>query len=531
MPSLLRALLAPLLLAATLAHGQQHDKALLDAAHQEAPAVLETLRALTSVDSGTGQAPGMLAVAEHIERMAKAMGGEVQRVQPSNGTAGPNLVITFKGTGRRKVMLLAHMDTVYVAGTAAARPFRIEGNRAIAPGIADDKSGIAVFLHAFKLLKAAGFADYERVTMVFNTDEERGSSGSRDLIRQQAEMHDAVLSGEPTAPEETLVVATSGAGAMFARVNFGGLFARDGERPVEEIADLVLRTKDLDQQVPETRMNWTVLRADDPAGGALRKLPAAQWQFATITWTVRGKASHAGVAPHLGVNAVVETASLVRRVSEAAAALPGAQVHWRSAGGGQVGNVIPDRATAVLEVAVPAGQDLAAVTGKLAQAGMQVDLRGAQVGSEIATGLPPSGGSPDATVRADVRVPTLSSYRVLEKLVREKADARRFASSGSIALQGGIGFPPFNATPEGLQLARLAVQLHEQMGGRLVIGARIHGATDAAWAGQSGKPVLESLGLPGGNYHSSDEEFVLVDRIPRRLALVAEMIKAIARMP
>src|SRR5947209_2597679 len=81
------------------------------------------------------------------------------------------------------------------AGTAAARPFRIDGNRAIAPGIADDKGGVAVFLHAFKLLKATGFSDYERVTMVFNTDEERGSSGSRDLIRRQAQDHDAVLSG------------------------------------------------------------------------------------------------------------------------------------------------------------------------------------------------------------------------------------------------------------------------------------------------------------------------------------------------
>jgi glutamate carboxypeptidase len=66
------------------------------------------------------------------------------------------------------------------------------------------------------------------------------------------------------------------------------------------------------------------------------------------------------------------------------------------------------------------------------------------------------------------------------------------------------------------------------MGGRLTLWPRTYGGTDAAWAAQSGKPVIESLGLPGGNYHSSDEEFVLIDRIPKRLALVAELIRSIS---
>jgi acetylornithine deacetylase/succinyl-diaminopimelate desuccinylase-like protein len=199
------------------------DPALLILAEQETPAVLETLRALTAFDSGTGQAAGIAAVADHIERFAKGLGGEVDRLLPANNVAGPNLVVTFKGKGRRKIMLIAHMDTVYPAGTAAARPFRVEGNRAIAPGIADDKGGIAVYLHAMKLLKARGFDDYERVTMVFNSDEERGSSGSRDLIRSRAQSHDAVLSGEPTAtPQEVIVLGTSGAGQLSARLKFGG---------------------------------------------------------------------------------------------------------------------------------------------------------------------------------------------------------------------------------------------------------------------------------------------------------------------
>ena len=52
----------------------------------------------------------------------------------------------FTGTGKGKVLLMAHMDTVFAKGTAAARPFRIEGGRAYGPGVSDDKAGIVVAL-------------------------------------------------------------------------------------------------------------------------------------------------------------------------------------------------------------------------------------------------------------------------------------------------------------------------------------------------------------------------------------------------
>jgi glutamate carboxypeptidase len=469
--------------------------------------VLETLRQLTSVDSGTGQAPGLAAVADQVERFAKSLGGDVQRVAPAGNVTGPILVITFKGTGKRRIMLMSHMDTVYVAGTAAALPFRIDGNRAIAPGIADDKGGVAVFLHAMKLLKARGFTDYERVTMVFNTDEERGSSGSRELIRAQASQHDAILNGEPTGPAETLVSGTSGSG--FMRVVF-----RRGDRIVEEAADTLLRTRDLADQVPETRMNWTILRVEDAT--------PMKDAGATITWRITGKASHAGVAPHLGVNAVMRAAEVVRRVSAAAESMPGVRLHWRAISGGQVSNIIPDRGVAQVEVAAANSLQIAS---QLAQVGGE-----GIVGTwEITPGSAPDASGGDAFASADIRVPTPEAFGALVKIVREKVDARKFPSS-SIAASESLPFPPYNMTPQGRAIAEAVVDIDRQLGGAMTIGPRAFGATDAAWAAQSGKPVIEGFGLPGGNYHSSGEEFILVDRIPRRLALAAEAIRAIAAM-
>ncbi len=505
----------------------QLDAQLPALAEQEAAAVLDTLQGLTSVDSGTGQAAGMSAVATQIENFAKGLGGQVERMTPANGVAGPNLVITFKGTGKRKILLISHMDTVYVAGTAAARPFRRDGNRAIAPGIADDKGGIAVFLHSMKLLKARGFQDYERITMVFNSDEERGSAGSRDLIRSQAQAHDVVLSGEPTSAQESIVLATSGVGQMIARLKVGGPFADAEARPLEELADLILRSREVQQQVPGTRMNWTVARAEDPR--TLDKLAPAGQRFATLSFRITGRASHAGVNPALGINAVVEMADLIWRTSEVAAALPGARLHWRSAGGGLVSNIIADRAHAVAELALPAGADPAPVLQALAQRAQQALLPGAQISADITEGLTAqAGGNGEAYASADMRVPDPAGFAQLSQAARQLVNRQKFSSS-SISVQDGLGFPAYNATPEGRRLAEMARDIYAALGGKLELIPRTYGGTDAVWASQSGKPVVEGFGLPGGNYHSSEEEFVLIDRIPRRLTLAAEMLRALSR--
>jgi hypothetical protein len=57
-------------------------------------------------------------------------------------------------------MLTGHMDTVYQKGILATQPWRVDGNRICGPGIADDKGGLAVILHALKILGDAGWRDY-----------------------------------------------------------------------------------------------------------------------------------------------------------------------------------------------------------------------------------------------------------------------------------------------------------------------------------------------------------------------------------
>ncbi|TAG24581.1 MAG: M20/M25/M40 family metallo-hydrolase [Burkholderiales bacterium] len=501
------------------------DTAILPLATQEAPLVLDTLKKLTSFDSGTGQAVGLSGVASTIEAMAKELGGATERITPANGIVGPNLRISFKGTGKKKLLLIAHMDTVYPAGTAAARPFKIDGNKAIAPGIADDKGGIAVFLHAVKVLKARGYTDYAQITMLFNSDEERGSVGSSDTIRRLAGEHDAVLSGEGTGDQEVMVMGTAGVGRTQVKIATTRLTLTD--RPIEEMADLILRSKDTPAQVLNTRMNWTIARAETP--DLMDKLPAADLQFASFEFQITGKASHAGVNPHLGVNAVVEMAHLVARVSALLDGETGVQRQWRRAGGGLVGNIIPDRANAALEIAAPKSLDIKALESKLIAAATQAQVQGAQITASASVGRTiKTDGLADATASADVRVADMPTFEQLSKHTRALFDKKKFASS-RLDVQDGIGFPPFNASADGKKMAELAKSIYTQLGGQLEFVPRTYGGTDAAWAAQSGKPVVENMGLPGGNIHSDQEEYILIDRIPRRLAMVAEMIRLVGQ--
>ena len=59
---------------------------------------------------------------------------------------------------------------------------------------------------------------------------------------------------------------------------------------------------------------------------------------------------------------------------------------------------------------------------------------------------------------------------------------------------------------------------------QLGVDERTGGGTDAAYAALSGKPVIESLGLPGFGYHSDKAEYVDIGAIPRRLYMASKLI-------
>ena len=68
--------------------------------------------------------------------------------------------------------------------------------------------------------------------------------------------------------------------------------------------------------------------------------------------TVRGKASHSGIAPHDGRNALMELAFQLLQAQDLSVPARGIQLNWTLAKAGSARNTIPDLATAEADVRV-----------------------------------------------------------------------------------------------------------------------------------------------------------------------------------
>ncbi|MCD5983734.1 M20/M25/M40 family metallo-hydrolase [Pseudomonas sp. CDFA 610] len=238
---------------------------LLKKAEAEQKAYLATVKELVDVDTGTGQAPGLKTVSALLVERLKALGAEVTTT-PTSPSAGDNIVGTLKGSGTRSFLLMVHYDTVFGPGTAEKRPFKQDGERAYGPGVADAKGGVAMILHSLKLLQDQGFKDFGTLTVLFNPDEETGSSGSKKVIAELARQHDYVFSYEPP-DKDAVTVATNGINGVLLDVkgksSHAGSAPEAGRNAAIELAHQMLQLKDLGDPAKGTTVNWTLIKGGE----------------------------------------------------------------------------------------------------------------------------------------------------------------------------------------------------------------------------------------------------------------------------
>jgi glutamate carboxypeptidase len=210
-----RAIVALSAAAAVLATGAAaapaaKDAALWTAAQAARDDQLALLARLVDIDSGTGDAAGGRKVAAMLAPSLLALGARVQAVPAEAPGLPENLVATLDGQGRGRILVIAHMDTVFGPGAAATRPFRTDGARAYGPGVSDEKGGVVEGLYALKLLHDRGFSDFRRITFLIESSEERGSPGTRALIGRLLADADVELNLEPGDPPDAVTVWRKG---------------------------------------------------------------------------------------------------------------------------------------------------------------------------------------------------------------------------------------------------------------------------------------------------------------------------------
>lgn len=227
---------------------------------------LHLLERLVNIDSGTGDEAGLDQVGTIVADELRAAGANVQTVTAAPAV-GSNILATWKGTGKARILLMAHMDTVFKDGTARAKPFHIQDKRAYGPGVMDDKGGVVVGLYAMKILQKLDFKQYGQVTLLLNSNEETGSKGTRALIEREARQHDVTLNLEPGRPADGLVVWRKGSGTVEIEVRgkaaHAGVAPESGRNAATELAHQVLQLGKLGDSSRQTTFNVTVLKAGD----------------------------------------------------------------------------------------------------------------------------------------------------------------------------------------------------------------------------------------------------------------------------
>jgi glutamate carboxypeptidase len=241
------------------------DTALLERAQGAEALVLTDLAQLVNIDSPADHAAGLNQIQGILSTKLKSMGAEITTGPSPRGSY--NIVATFTGTGTGKLLLMAHVDTVFKVGAAAERSFRMQGDRAYGPGVSDDKGPVLTGLYAIKLLQDSGFKDYAKITYLLNVDEEIGSPSSRELIKELAQQHDYAICLEGGRSNDGVVSFRKG--ISYLQIEAKGRASHAGNAPEKGVNALL----ELVEQIPAlarladpdkgTTVSFTVFRSGD----------------------------------------------------------------------------------------------------------------------------------------------------------------------------------------------------------------------------------------------------------------------------
>lgn len=185
------------------------------------------LTRVCAIDSGSYHKIGIDQVQDHFQRRLEDLGFNVERVR--NAEWGDDLVARKRGTGRGRILLIGHADTVYPVGEAERRPVVIDGDQLLGPGTCDMKAGILTGLYAIEALEAIGWQGYEQLTMLIVSDEEIEQRHSVDLLRTEGAAHDAVLTLEAARANGDIVTARKA--TRWFRIDARGKAAHAGVEP------------------------------------------------------------------------------------------------------------------------------------------------------------------------------------------------------------------------------------------------------------------------------------------------------------
>ncbi|MEW9121503.1 MAG: M20 family metallopeptidase [Thermotaleaceae bacterium] len=210
---------------------------ILEQARKNYDDYIKLLQSLVNIDSGSKNKKGVDKVGRILIDSFKAFDKKYEIEVIEEEECGNHLVITKRGNIPGKILLLAHMDTVFPEGTVAQRPFSIAGNRAYGPGVIDDKGCIASLYYGLKILDEIYEEDTKTIQVIFNSDEEISSIYSRNIIEKYAGDADYAIILESARANGDVVTARKGIAKYVLKVE--GKAAHAGSNPQDGVNAII----------------------------------------------------------------------------------------------------------------------------------------------------------------------------------------------------------------------------------------------------------------------------------------------------
>jgi glutamate carboxypeptidase len=170
------------------------------------------LKKVVDINSGTMNFAGVRAVGDEFAKELTALGFESRWVTlPDSVRRAGHLVAEHRAKrkrmakGRKRVLLLGHLDTVFEG--EGQKFTMVDDSTARGAGTSDMKGGDVAVLYALKAMKAAGTLDDANIIVVLMGDEESGGepqSVSRAALVEAAKKSDIALAFEEDAGKATV---------------------------------------------------------------------------------------------------------------------------------------------------------------------------------------------------------------------------------------------------------------------------------------------------------------------------------------
>lgn len=204
------------------------EKTILEQIKNEETEMLKFAEKIVNIDSGYDCPEGVAEVAHLVGDFLAKLDFKIEYLETPNEPV--QILATRPRTGKKKVMLMGHMDTVFPKGTVATRPFRIEDGIAYGPGVMDMKSGIAIGLYTLKALIDNKWDDTD-LTVFFVGDEEinHPKTNAVENFKKYGKGMDAVFNMEPGRTEGEVV--TGRKGLWRPKIKVEGVAAHSGNEP------------------------------------------------------------------------------------------------------------------------------------------------------------------------------------------------------------------------------------------------------------------------------------------------------------